>query len=295
MQRITRDQAMEYEFDHRHPPKLRVAQGESFVVEGEEIILSAGAIGSPHLLMLSGVGPTSQLDAQNVPLILDLPGVGQNLRDHPLVFTSFRAPDGYPFDSDAPWEQVCLRYTAEGSSTREDVMILPSSCSPIISEDDPVVRIGCGLELPIGFGELTLDSNNPGIQPKINYHYLEDPWDLKRMRDGVRLAVRLAEHQAYRGIAVERLSPTDGELASDEALDRWLLDNASSFQHISGTCKMGPASDAMAVVDQFCKVRGMEGLRVADASIFPNIVRANTNATAVMVGERVAGFIKEGR
>ncbi len=211
------------------------------------------------------------------------------------MFTSYRVPDGYPTDPNAPWAQICLRYTAEGSSTRDDIMVLPSSCSPTISEDGPVVRIGCGLELPVGSGELTLGSNDPVDQPQINYHYLEDPWDIKRMREGVRLAVRLAEHQAYRDIVAERISPTDLDLASDGALDAWLLANVSSFQHISGTCKMGPTSDPLAVVDQYCRVRGMDGLRVADAAIFPDIVRANTNATAVMIGERVAGFMREGR
>jgi len=115
------------------------------------------------------------------------------------------------------------------------------------------------------------------------------------MREAVRLAVSLAEHEAYRDIVAERVSPTDTDLATDDALDAWLLANVSSFQHISGTCKMGPTSDPMAVVDQYCKVRGINGLRVADASIFPDIVRANTNATVVMIGERVAGFIRQGR
>ena len=266
--------------------------GEAFVVEGDEIILSAGAIGSPHLLMLSGVGPASQLDAQGIPLILDLPGVGQNLRDHPLVFTSYRFPEDYSIDLNAPRAQICLRYTAEGSSTREDLMILPSSSSPFVPEETPVVRIGCGLELPVGSGELTLDSVDPNVQPQINYHYLEEPWDLKRMREGVRLAVRLAEHEAYANILADRFSPSDSDLATDAALDAWLLANVSSFQHISGTCKMGPLSDPLAVVDQHCNVRGLTRLRVADASIFPDIVRANTNATTVMVGERVARFIR---
>ena len=266
--------------------------GEGFVAEGDEIILSAGAIGSPHLLMLSGVGPASELNAQGVPLILDLPGVGQNLRDHPLVYTSYRSPEEYSIDLDAPRAQICLRYTAEGSSTREDLMILASSASPFVPEETPVVRIGCGLELPVGSGELTLASADPNIQPQINYHYLEDPWDLKRMREGVRLAVRLAEHQAYGDIVSERISPRDSDLATDEALNAWLLANVFSFQHISGTCKMGPISDPLAVVDQHCNVRGMSGIRVVDASIFPDIVRANTNATTVMVGERVARFIR---
>ena len=285
-------------FDGKRATGVEVESGDdTFLVEGEEIILSAGAVGSPHLLMLSGVGPADQLNGAGISLVSDSPGVGQNLRDHPLVFTRYRVPETYHLDPNAPWAQICLRYTADGSTSRNDMMILPSSCSPTLFEDPPeaAVRIGCGLELPVGSGELTLVSKDPDIQPLINYCYFEEPWDLQRMREGVRLAVRLAEHQAYRGIVLERASPTDLDLASDDALDAWLMANVSSFQHISGTCKMGPPSDPMAVVDQYCNVRGLEGLRVADASIFPDIVRANTNATAVMIGERVASFIQGGR
>ena len=269
--------------------------GEKIVVEGEEIILSAGAIGSPHLLMLSGVGPANQLSSQGVPLRLDLPKVGQNLRDHPLVFTSYRSQKGHSINLDGPRAQICLRYTAEGSLTRDDLMVLPSSSSPFIPEEEQVVCIGCGLELPVGSGELTLDSNDPNVQPRLGYRYLEESWDRKRMREGVRLAVRLAEHEAYGSVVAERISPTDADLASDDSLDAWLLANTSSFQNVSGTCKMGPASDPLAVVDQFGKVRGLYNLRVADASIFPDIVRANTNATTVMISERVARFIRDGR
>ena len=120
-----------------------------------------------------------------------------------------------------------------------------------------------------------------------------EPWVLKRLREGVRLAVRLAGHEDHGDVVAERISPTDLDLASDEPLDTWMLSNVSTFHHISGTCKMGPASDRSAVVDQYCKVWGIDGLRIADASIFPDIVRANTNATAVMIGERVAAFIRD--
>ena len=88
--------------------------------------------------------------------------------------------------------------------------------------------------------------------------------------------------------------PSDEELASDDALDAWLLRNVSTTQHISGTCKMGPASDSLAVVDQHCRVYGMAGLRVADASVMPDCIRANTNATTIMIAERVADFIRQG-
>ena len=103
----------------------------------------------------------------------------------------------------------------------------------------------------------------------------------------------MLEHEALRGIVVGRLDPTDDDLATDESLDAWLLKRVSTAMHISGTCKMGPASDHLAVVDQYCRVHGLEGLRVVDASVMPDVVRANTNATTIMIGERAADFIKE--
>ena len=113
------------------------------------------------------------------------------------------------------------------------------------------------------------------------------------MREMVRLAVRLAEHPDFRPIIAERMEPTDAELASDEALDEYLLREVTTGQHISGTCKMGPASDPLAVVDQFGNVHGLQNLRVADASIMPNCIRANTNLTTMMIGERIADFIRQ--
>ena len=115
------------------------------------------------------------------------------------------------------------------------------------------------------------------------------------MRDGVRLALELAEHDEFQKIIDHRLEPLASDLESDEALDEWMMREATTGQHISGTCKMGPASDPMAVVDQYGKVHGLEGLRVVDASIMPDCVRANTNVTSIMIGERVADFMRSGR
>ena len=116
------------------------------------------------------------------------------------------------------------------------------------------------------------------------------------MREAIRLGVRMAEtHGIYDDIIVERIMPTDEELADDDALDLWLKRNSGTSHHISGTCKMGPDSDPLAVVDQHLKVKGLEGLRVADASIMPDCIRANTNATTIMIGERCADFIKDGK
>jgi choline dehydrogenase len=109
------------------------------------------------------------------------------------------------------------------------------------------------------------------------------------------LCARLGEHEAFRDIVQERTEPTDEDLATDEALDVYMMREATTGQHISCTCKMGPASDPMAVVDQYGKVHGMENLRVVDASIMPNCVRANTNVTTMTIGERIAEFIREGK
>ena len=115
------------------------------------------------------------------------------------------------------------------------------------------------------------------------------------MRKAIRLCVRLADHPAFKDIIIERVTPTDAELASDDALDAWLMRNAGTSHHVSGTCKMGPDTDSMAVVDQNCRVHGTEGLRVADASVMPDVIRANTNATTIMIGERVADWIAAAR
>ena len=144
----------------------------------------------------------------------------------------------------------------------------------------------------MGAGELKLASTDPNVQPNLDYRYLEDSWDRERLREGVRLCLKLLEHDTYRDFVEECISPTPEELDSDEALDQWLLRNVTTTQHISGTCKMGPASDGMAVVDQHCRVQGLEGLRVVDVSVLPDCVRANTNATTIMIAERVADWMK---
>jgi choline dehydrogenase len=133
------------------------------------------------------------------------------------------------------------------------------------------------------------------VQPDLFYDYLSDPIDRQRLRAAVRLGLQIAEQPTFQAFVSERLSPTDEDLASNAALDQWMLRNAYTQHHSSGTCKMGPAHDDMAVVDQFCRVYGMDNLRVVDASVMPDVIRANTNATTIMIGERVADWMKEGK
>jgi choline dehydrogenase-like flavoprotein len=132
------------------------------------------------------------------------------------------------------------------------------------------------------------------VQPFLDYRYLEEAFDRQRLREAMRLCVKLTEHETFKDIIAERVEPTDTDLASDDALDAWLRREVTTSQHISCTCKMGPASDPMAVVDQFGRVHGLANLRVVDASIMPDCIRANTNVTTMMIGERIADFIRQG-
>jgi choline dehydrogenase-like flavoprotein len=275
---------------------VEVESGEErFMVEGEEIILSAGAIASPQLLMLSGVGPARQLRQLGIPVVLDLPGVGQNLRDHPNIPVRLRVKEGFPLDPNLPRIQVALRYTASGSRDRNDMQIMQTSFSSPIG-GDPLegegIRFTCIVELAAGSGELTLTANDVRVQPQLDYRYLEDPRDRQRLREAVRLCMRLVKHEAYKDIVAGWIELTDRDLANDDALDAWLRKNVTSSQHISGTCKMGLRSDPMAVVDQYCRVHGLEHLRVVDASVMPDVIRANTNATTIMIAERVADWAR---
>ena len=283
-------------FDGKRATGVEVESGgERFIVEADRIILSAGAIASPQLLLLSGVGPGEQLRGLGIPVVHDLRGVGQNLRDHPLVAVRMRIKESVPVSADSPMMQIALRYTAEGSSTRNDMQIMATSYSIPVGVD-PSGRdsfsLICMLELANGSGELRLISSDPHVQPHLDYRFLADPWDRRRLREAVRLCIRLLEQDCYEEIVDERLTPTDHDLDSEESLDEWLMRNVSTTHHISGTCKMGPESDPLAVVDQQCRVHGLEGLQVVDASVMPNIVRANTNATTIMIAEKVADWLR---
>ena len=153
----------------------------------------------------------------------------------------------------------------------------------------------CRIEYSYSEGLLTLASDDVNEQPNLDFRFLTDPRDLPRYRDAVRRTVAIFDNPAFDGLLAERLAPTDADLASDDALDSWLQQNAGIAGHQSVTCRMGPASDPTAVVDQYCRVHGLDGLRVVDASVMPDIVRANTNATVIMIAERVSDFIREGR
>ncbi len=263
------------------------SRGERFIVHADEIILSAGPVQSPQLLMLSGVGPANHLAHFDIPVVADLRGVGKNLRDHPSVHARWRAAPEYEMpDASVGQQKVALRYTAEGSNLRNDMIMVMRWRSA-----DRALVISTGLYLAEAAGELRLQSTDPAVQPVMDYRHLSEKFDRDRMRHGVRLSLQIAKDDAFSSILADRVDPADEVLESDDATDEWMYETVSTMHHISGTCKMGPVTDDAAVVDQRLRVHGVDGLRVADCSIMPDCVRANTNVTAMMIGERLAELI----
>ncbi|HVC57732.1 MAG TPA: mycofactocin system GMC family oxidoreductase MftG [Stellaceae bacterium] len=284
--------------------------GKIFPIEADRVVLSAGAIRSPHLLMLSGIGAADQLRQFGLPTVRHLPGVGQNLMNHLSAQMTFKVKDGVSLAAQKDAAHFALHYTAPGSSTVNDMVLrtstvvderrerVPGVRTKYLSGDVPperVARITCTLGLPDGAGYVSLASADPGIQPSFNYCYLQHPNDIRRVRDGLRMAARLLQSDVYKDVADYRIHPTDDILADDDALDRWIRQTVGSARHVSGTCKMGPDADPLAVVDQYCRVKGVQGLWVADASVMPRIPRSGgAHATVIMIGERVVDWIASG-
>jgi len=284
--------------------------GKAFSIEADRVVLSAGAIRSPHLLMLSGIGPEDQLRQFGIQTVRHLPGVGQNLMNHASAQMAFKVKDGVSLDVHRDAAHFSLHYTAEGSSAVNDMVLRTSTMVDERQERVPGVRtkylcgdvpperaarIHCTLGLPDGSGDVSLASADPSVQPAFNYRYLQHPNDRRRVREGLRLAKRLLESEMYKDVVDYRIQPTDDILANDDALDLWMRQTVGSARHVSGTCKMGPDGDPMAVVDQYCRVKGIQGLFVADAAVMPRIPRSGgAHATVIMIGERVVDWIAAG-
>ena len=285
------------------------AGGAMQQVYGKRITLSAGAVASPAILMRSGIGPRSELERHGIRVVVDAPGVGANLIDHPRVpimadlsSEAIRLSEGKHHSRPS----AMLRYTASGSNEFNDMQL---NLNPVIAwtmlsgfpvgpGTPPKLLAFPALQRPRSRGRLTLRSASPHDQPNIELNYLADPEDMRRMLDGVRLASRVMHQRAVAPGWHGPLVGTSGQLldeatvASDSALMDFIRNNCSTTYHPVGTVKMGPANDSRAVVDQYCRVRGVEALRVVDASVMPNIVRANTNLTCIMIGERVADWMR---
>jgi len=245
---------------------------------------------SPQILMLSGIGPKKLLEGLHIPVVHELPGVGQNMKNHPAVSLRFKPVDGYSLESGSPRNQLGLRFSAKDSIHKNDIQVQALTSGPLGHEADEI-RVGCRLEFPVGAGELTITSTDANVQPKLDYQFLSDPSDKDRLREAVRECAQIFEDANFSEVIDNRIAPTVEAMESDELLDDWIAGTLSIAGHTCRTCKMGPESDQLAVVNQFCQVYGVEGLMVVDASVMPDITTANTNATTIMIGEKASDYI----
>jgi choline dehydrogenase len=264
--------------------------GRMVTVAAGEVALTAGAIATPQLLLVSGIGPASELEALGIRVLLDVPGVGKNLSDHPLAAVVYSAasdlPDGVNNHADAV---ALLRSSNELS--RPDVMALFLDIPfypPTLQGPSRGYSIAFALLQPTSRGSVTLASSDPSIAPLIDPALLETPEDMETMIAALELSRQLGESPAF--ASLRRVEELPGSGASTRAaLREYLQKDTGTYFHPVGTCRLGSNSDA--VVDLTLKFNGLDGLRVADASVMPSVVSANTNATVLAIAERAAEWI----
>ena len=278
------------------------AQGRPAVIRGRRITLAAGAIGSPAILLRSGIGPKAALADLGIDPVTDLPGVGAGLADHPVT-RLLLVPKPGSGDSDSPLAQVVLRYTAPGSASSTTCS---RSCSATSTWPASAARqrwqrwahrsrSGCPSRsnARARCGRLELASTDPRVQPRIQLNFAANPQDVHRLVEGVRLAWHIA-HQPEIARHVHHVALLSEEtVGSDTALAAYVRATVSTQFHPCGTAPMGPREEAMAVVDQYCRLRTIPNLRVVDASVMPTIPRANINLTCIMIGEHVADWMRD--
>lgn len=255
-----------------------------------QVVLSAGAYQTPGILIRSGIGPRDTLHRLGLDCVVDAP-VGAELFDHPACGIVLRPRDGVA-RLDQPVVQTTLRYTAGGSNQRNDMQLMPVSYTPWRGE--VLVGIGVVLEQCNSVGRLLYTSANPRSQPRIDTNFLDDAEDLRRMVEGMRIGLEFAANPLLESVVVEVMRPGPEVVESDGALEAFVRRTANSGYHPCGTARMGPDGDRGASVDQWGRVRGIDGLVVADASIMPTVPRANTNLTSIMIGERIGGWLRDG-
>ncbi len=281
-----------------------------------EVIVAASSINSPKLLMLSGIGPADHLAEHGIKVHADRAGVGQNLQDHLELYIQIASLK--PITLYRHWNLVSkaiigaqwlFSKTGLGSSNQfESAAFIRSDAGvdypdiqyhflPIaVRYDGKAAAEGHGFQAHVGpmrsnsRGAVTLASNDPEAAPKILFNYMSKESDWQDFRKAIRLTREIFTQEAFKQFAGKEIQPGI-DLQTDDELDSFVREHAESAFHPCGTCKMGAADDPMSVVDSECKVIGIDGLRVADSSIFPRITNGNLNAPSIMVGEKASDHI----
>lgn len=291
----------------------RRSRNEYRVEANREILLSGGAINSPQLLLLSGIGPAEQLQRFNIPVALDLPGVGRNLQDHLDICTLFEVTQAVTYDMGPLREAlVAMQYLVNRSSlgstnAAEAGAFLRSTHAP---ENRPDIQLhfvpallddhgrnklpGRGMTIhacnlrPQSRGWLELRSENPQDKPLLQPNYLSEAIDMDILMDALRISQEIFSAQPFAQWRGKAIYPEPGT-TSNEYLRKFIRRKAETIYHPVGTCRMGTDEDA--VVDSKLRVRGVEGLRVIDASVMPTLISGNTNAPVIMIAEKAADMI----
>lgn len=294
---------------------LRRAGQTIEVAARREVILCGGAINSPQLLMLSGIGPGAELARHGIEVIHDAPDVGRNLQDHLGVYLTYACKDPVtlyrlfrPDRAALAFARAYLFGTGPASAvpleaggflkTRPELEIPDIHITFVPGLSLETTRKGQGRHgylinfyqlRPESRGRITLASADPAAAPLIDPNYLSAEADIRCMRDGTRLARRIGETAPLARRKAKDLSPTPADLATDAAIDAWVRAGANTIFHPVGTCRMG--ADPGSVVDGDLRVRGIGGLRVVDASVMPTIIGGNTSAPTMMIAEKAADLI----
>jgi choline dehydrogenase len=264
------------------------------VYVNQEVILSAGVFDSPKLLMLSGIGNADHLNALEIPVIADLPGVGQNLQDHLLVGIGYQSTQVLPPISSTSnlVEAGLFLHSSSNNAVTPDLQFLFSPALWIgsaIAPDIAGFTLISALVNPQSRGTVTLQSRNAADPPVIQANYLQHETDVQVLVEGIKIARQLVHSGVFDEIVGKELAP-GSEVISDAEIAAYIRQAANTFWHPMGTCKMG--NDSLAVVDAQLRVHGIAGLRVVDASIMPTITSGNTNAPTIMIGEKAADLIR---
>jgi len=306
-------------FEGRRAIGLEVLTGSGdreVIRSRREVVIAASAINSPKLLMLSGIGPAAHLRANGVEVLADRAGVGGNLQDHLEVYIQAECLQPVTLNSrlgliskaliGAEWLflkrglgatnhfESCGFIRSRAGEKYPDLQyhFLPAA----IRYDGRAASSGHGFQVHVGpmrsksRGKVRLRSADPVAAPSIRFNYMSDPDDWTDFRKAIRLTREIFGQEALRPFLGRELAP-GAEAASDAALDAFVREHAESAYHPCGTCKMGTADDPLAVVDPLCRVIGVDGLRVADSSVFPRITNGNLNAPSIMTGEKAADHI----
>lgn len=312
--RLKKCEARKLRFDDKRCVGVETSKG--FVKANKEVIVSASAFNSPKLLMLSGIGPAVHLQEQGIDVIVDRPGVGQNLQDHLELYIQQACTQPITlFKHWSLWgkfkvglEWVLNRSGAGASNGFESCAFVRSKAGvkypdiqyhflPIaVKYNGEAAAEGHGWQAHVGpmrsksRGQVTLHSADPAAEPKILFNYMSHLDDWEDFRHCIRLTREIFDQAVFDPYRGKEIQP-GADVQTDAELDAFIAEHVESAYHPCGTCKMGRRDDPMAVVDPECRVIGVEGLRVADSSIFPNVPNGNLNAPSIMTGEKAADHI----